>query len=55
MQDIVKLRGMGNIMVDQAVKQLQFAIPLIRDDFQLNAKITQRIREIHALRQEARR
>ncbi len=41
--------------LDQAVKQLQFAVPLIRDDFQLNAKITQRIREVHALRQEARR
>ncbi len=41
--------------LDQAVKQLQFAVPLIRDDFQLNAKITQRIREIHSLRQEARR
>ncbi|MCB1644316.1 MAG: M48 family metallopeptidase [Pseudomonadales bacterium] len=38
----------GNL--DQAVKQLGYAIPLARDDFTLNARLQTRIEEIHQMR-----
>ena len=41
--------------LDQAIKQLQFALPLIHDNFHLNAKVTERMREIHELRRDAHR
>ena len=34
---------------DQAIKQLGFASPLVRNNFQETARIQQRIEEIHAL------
>jgi predicted Zn-dependent protease len=42
----------GNL--DQAVKQLSYAIPLARDNFSLTARLRQRIKTIHELRREQR-
>jgi predicted Zn-dependent protease len=39
----------GNL--DQAVEQLGFALPLVADNFQITARITERIQDIHKLRQ----
>lgn len=38
----------GNL--DQAVKQLGFALPLVADNFQITARINQRLLDIHKLR-----
>lgn len=40
----------GNL--DQAIKQLEYALPLVRDNFQLNAKIVQRIQDISKMREK---
>jgi len=38
--------------LDQAIRQLEYALPLTRDNYQLNAKIVQRIRDIHEIRKK---
>ncbi|MFT6432399.1 MAG: putative Zn-dependent protease [Candidatus Azotimanducaceae bacterium] len=43
----------GNL--EQAIKQLGFAMPLVQDDFQLNSKFQLRIEQIHRMRLKARR
>jgi predicted Zn-dependent protease len=43
----------GNL--DQAIKQLGYALPMARDDFGLSARIRQRIEAIHGMRNEQRR
>lgn len=40
----------GNL--DQAIKQLEYALPLVKDNFQLNAKISQRIQDISRMREK---
>ena len=40
----------GNL--DQAVEQLGFALPLVADNFQITARITERLQEIHKLRKK---
>ncbi|MDH5737194.1 MAG: M48 family metalloprotease [Gammaproteobacteria bacterium] len=40
--------------LDQSIKQLEYALPLVENSFQLSAKIRQRIIEIHAMRDEQR-
>ncbi len=40
----------GNL--DQAEKQLEYALPLVEDNFQTMARIKQRLQDIHALQQE---
>lgn len=37
----------GNL--DQAVKQLNYALPLVEDNFQIMARITQRLQDIHQM------
>jgi predicted Zn-dependent protease len=43
----------GNL--EQAIKQLSFAMPLVQDDFQLNSKFQLRIQQIQRMRLKARR
>jgi len=43
----------GNL--EQAIKQLGFAMPLVRDDFQLNSKFQLRIEQINRMRIKERR
>jgi len=43
----------GNL--EQAIKQLGFAMPLVRDDFQMNSKFQLRIQQIQRMRLKARR
>lgn len=38
--------------LDQAIKQLGYALPLVEDSFQSSARIRQRIEEIHRMRKE---
>lgn len=38
--------------LDQAIKQLGYALPLVEDNFQFTARIRQRIEEIHEMRKE---
>lgn len=38
--------------LDQAIRQLGYALPLVEDDFQTTAKIRQRIEEIHEMRKK---
>lgn len=39
----------GNL--DRAIRQLEYALPLIRDNFHLNAKVVQRIQDIQEMRE----
>ena len=43
----------GNL--DQAIKQLEFAIPMVRENFHLNAKIKARLQEIYGMKDKQRR
>ena len=40
----------GNL--DQAVEQLNYALPLVADNFQMMARITQRLQDIHQMQPE---
>lgn len=40
----------GNL--DQAIKQLEYALPLANDNFHLSAKISQRMEDIHTMREK---
>ena len=41
-----------NGRLDQAITQLEYALPLTKENYQLNAKIVQRIRDIHEIRKK---